>query len=74
MPEYVTPEEMHSRLMRLVKKRPDIGFKNTALNKALEPPNPFQPDSKRRLARGFILFLLLLSSLVSSFLYFNFKP
>jgi len=42
------------------------------LNLALEPASPFDPQTRRKLRKGFVLALFVALGLAASFVYFNF--
>jgi hypothetical protein len=62
-PEYQTAEQMHNRLLTMIRSRCDTGFKVAVSDAVLEPRNPFD-SAKRRpktaIAVGAALSLLLL--------------
>ena len=68
----MSQKEIHDQAMVAFRKRIDVGLMNGTANSVLEPPNPFQPEEKRRHKRGFVLFLVLGGFFVVSFAYFNF--
>jgi hypothetical protein len=72
MRDLVSQKEMHERALSAFRQRIDVGLRNALANTALEPPNPFQPEEKRRPARGFVLALLIGGVVIGSFVYFNF--
>ncbi|MCI0622301.1 MAG: hypothetical protein L0387_11650 [Acidobacteria bacterium] len=71
MRELVSQQEMHERAMLAFRKRIDIGLGNGIASSLLEPPNPFQPEERRRPKRGFVLFLLMSVLIVGTFVYFS---
>jgi len=72
MRELVSQQEMHERAMLAFRKRIDIGLGNGIASSLLEPPNPFQPEERRRPKRGFVLLLLVGGLFLGNFVYFNF--
>lgn len=58
--------------MLAFRKRIDIGLGNGIASSLLEPPNPFQPEERRRPKRGFVLLLLVGGLFLGNFVYFNF--
>ena len=64
--------EMHERVMVAFRKRIDIGLMNAITNSVQEPPNPFQPEEKRRPKRGFVIAVVIGGMILGSFVYFNF--
>ena len=62
-PQYQTVEQMHERLLTMIRHRRDTGFMVAAADAVLEPRNPFDPASRRPktgIAVGAALSLLLL--------------
>ncbi len=70
----VTPQEMHQRLLAAFRGRRDTGFKKLAINQFLEPSNPFQPETRRRLSPDTALILFMAALALISFIYFNTLP
>jgi hypothetical protein len=62
----VTPREARALLNEYLR-----GHTEPRLGLILEPPNPFQPEARRKLRRGFVLFAFLLLAAVGVFVYFN---
>ena len=63
---------MHKRMRVAFRKRIDIGLTNAIANAVQEPPNPFQPEEKRRPKRGFVIAVVIGGMILGSFVYFNF--
>ena len=62
-PQYQTVEQMHERLLMMIRRQRDTGFKVAAADAVLEPRNPFDPAKRRPktgIAVGAALSLLLL--------------
>jgi uncharacterized protein involved in exopolysaccharide biosynthesis len=62
-PQYQTVEQMHERLLTMIRSRRDTGFKVAVADAVLEPRNPFDPTKRRPkigIAVGAALALLLL--------------
>ena len=64
--------EVHQALVQYLSRRPDLGLEKVLLNLALGPASPFDPQARRNFKKGFVLFLLIVSGLASTFVYFNF--
>jgi hypothetical protein len=64
--------EVHRALVLYLSRRPDLGLEKMLLNLALEPASPFDPQARRNFKKGFVLFLLIVLGLASTFVYFNF--
>jgi hypothetical protein len=71
-PQYQTVEQMHERLLTMIRSRHDTGFRVAAANAMLEPRNPFEPATKRRPKVGFAIAGSLAVILIAVFLYFSF--
>jgi hypothetical protein len=71
-PQYQTVEQMHERLLTMIRNRHDTGFRVAAANATLEPRNPFEPAAKRRPKVVFAIAGSLAVILVAVFLYFSF--
>ncbi len=70
-PQYQTVEQMHERLMEMIRQRRDTGFRIAAADALLEPRNPFEP-AKRRPRTGMAVAAGLGIFLIAVFLYFSF--
>jgi len=64
--------EVHQALVQYLSRRPDLGLEKMLLNLAFEPASPFDPQARKNFKKGFGLFLLIVSGLASTFVYFNF--
>lgn len=62
----------HQALVEYLSQRPDWGLDKMLLNLALEPASPFDPKGRRNFRKGFVLFLLVVTGLTATFVYFNF--
>lgn len=52
-------------------RRPEIGFARMLLNFALEPQDPFKPETRRSFRKGFVIAVVFWSMLAGWFLWFN---
>ena len=64
--------KVHQALVLYLSRRPELGLEKMLLNLALEPASPFDPQARRSFKKGFVLFLLIVLGLASTFVYFNF--
>lgn len=73
-PQYQTVDQMHERLLTMIRNRRDTGFRSAAADAVLEPRNPFEPATKRKpkLALAVAASLALLLFVV--FAYFSWHP
>ncbi len=71
MTRTVTRQEVHSRLNDYLRGRPELGLGTAILHVVLEPPNPFEPETRRRPRKEFVLAALWLVTLAGVFIYFN---
>ena len=67
----VTPNEVLAAFEVSMKRRPDLGVVNRALNVFLEPRNPFEPERIRKPKMETVVFGLLFAVAVVAFLFFN---
>ena len=72
-PEYQTVEQMHERLLTMIRGRQDTGFRVAVADAVLEPRNPFEPATKRRPKSGIAIAGGLVLLLIAVFLYFSFQ-
>ena len=72
-PEYQTVEQMHDRLLTMIRSRHDTGFRVAVSDTALEPRNPFEPVTKRRPKAGVAVAAGLAVLLIAVFLYFSLR-
>jgi hypothetical protein len=72
-PQYQTVEQMHERLLTMIRGRQDTGFRVAVADAVLEPRNPFEPATKRRPKSGIAIAGGLLLLLIAVFLYFSFQ-
>ena len=70
-PQYQTVEQMHERLLTMIRNRHDTGFRVAVADAVLEPRNPFEPETKRRPKVGFAVTAGLSVVVVLVFLYFS---
>lgn len=74
--QHVTPQEtargVHQALVEYLSQRPDWGLDKMLLKLALEPTSPFDPKGRRNFRKGFVLFLLVVTGLTATFVYFDF--
>jgi hypothetical protein len=71
MSKRVSPEEAQAWVEEYLKQQADIGFGKAIANMILEPPNPFDPEARRRPKTGFVLAASLLAFAAGWFVYFN---
>ena len=72
-PQYQTVEQMHERLLTLIRSRHDTGFRVAVADAVLQPRNPFDPQTKRRPKSGIAIAGGLTLLLIAVFLYFSFQ-
>ena len=72
-PQYQTVEQMHERLLTMIRGRQDTGFRVAVADAVLEPRNPFEPATKRRPKSGIAIAGGLVLLLIAVFLYFSFQ-
>ena len=70
-PETRSPTEIHAALTNYLRRWPDIGLDKLLPDFALDPASPFDPQGRRRLKKGFVLFVLVAMGIVGTFIYFN---
>ena len=63
--------KVHQAVVLYLSRRPDLGLEKMLLNLAFEPASPFDPRARRNFKKGFVLFLLTVLGLASTFVYFN---
>lgn len=71
MTKEVAQSEVRSWLADYLARRRDLGLGKAVLTLLLEPPNPFEPEARRRPRKMFVLTLLWLLALSGVFGYFN---
>ncbi len=74
MQERISLGEAHARLEEYLKQRRDIGLRKAIANMILEPPNPFDPEARRKPKAGFVVATILFVAVAVSFVYFNIAP
>jgi hypothetical protein len=67
-----SPAQVHPALRDHLRRRPDMGLDKLLLDLALDPASPFDPQGRRRLKKGFVLFMLVATGVAAAFVYFNF--
>lgn len=72
-PEYQTVEQMHDRLLTMIRNRRDTGFRVAVSDTLLEPRNPFETAKKRRPKAGVSVAVGLAVVLIVVFLYFSLR-
>ena len=72
-PQYQTVEQMHERLLTMIRSRRDTGFRVAVCDAVLEPRNPFETETKRRPKSGIAIAGGLALLLIVVFLYFSFQ-
>ena len=72
-PQYQTVEQMHERLLTMIRGRQDTGFRIAVADAVLEPRNPFEPATKRRPKSGIAIAGGLALLLIAVFVYFSFQ-
>ena len=64
-------KSVHGVLIQYLSNRPDVGVGKAVRDAVLEPANPFDPKAARLPRRWFVLFALLVGTVLSCFAYFN---
>jgi len=72
-PEYQTVEQMHDRLLMMIRNRRDTGFRVAVSDTLLEPRNPFDAVAKRRPKARVAVAGGLAVLLIAVFLYFSLR-
>ena len=72
-PQYQTVEQMHERLLAMIRSRRDTGFRVAVADAVFEPRNPFEPVTKRRPKTGIALAAGLAVVVTMVFLYFSLR-
>ena len=72
-PEYQTVEQMHDRLLTMIRSRCDTGFRVAVSDTLLDPRNPFEAVTKRRPKAGVAVAAGLAVLLIAVFLYFSLR-
>lgn len=71
MPKPVRPFEVRAWLDENFRARAEFGFRKALAQCVLEPPNPFDPQARRKPRAGFLIVGLLAAATITCFLYFN---
>ena len=71
MTERFGRKQVHDGLGQYIRNRTDIGVGKGLRDAVLEPANPFAPKAARLPRRWFVLFVLLVGTLLGCFVYFN---
>jgi len=71
--QYESVEQMHERLLTMIRSRHDTGFRIAVADAVLEPRNPFESETKRRPKSGIANAGGLALLLFAVFLYFSFQ-
>jgi len=71
MTKAFTQSEVRSLLRDYLNDRPDLGLGRASLAIALEPANPFEPETARPPRKVFVLAVFCLFALLGVFVYFN---
>ena len=71
-PQYQTVEQMHERLLAMIRIRRDTGFRTAVANTLLEPKNPFDAARRRRPKTAVAVAAFLTVFMLAVFLYFTF--
>ena len=71
MTEPLTVEHVYDLLGKYLSERSDIGTWKGLLDRVLEPSSPFDSKSIRSLKRWFVLSIILTTSALVLFVYFN---
>jgi len=71
MSDRADSKSVHSVLIQYLSNRPDVGVGKAVRDAVLEPANPFDPKAARLPRRWFVLFALLVGTLLGCFVYFN---
>ena len=72
-PQYQTVEQMHERLLAMIRSRRDTGFRVAVADAVFEPRNPFEPVTKRRPKTGIAVAAGLAVAVTMVFLYFSLR-
>jgi hypothetical protein len=72
-PQYQTVEQMHERLLTMIRSRRDTGFRVAVADAVFEPRNPFEPVTKRRSKTGIAVAAGLAVVVTIVFLYFSLR-
>ena len=64
-------KQVHGGLGQYIRNRTDIGVGKGLRDAVLEPANPFEPKATRPPRRWFVVFVLLVGTLLGCFVYFN---
>jgi hypothetical protein len=72
-PQYQTVEQMHERLLAMIRSRRDTGFRVAVADAVFEPRNPFEPVAKRRPKTGIAVAAGLAVLVTMVFLYFSLR-
>lgn len=51
--------------------RPEVGSRWMLANLALEPPDPFKPNERRKARKGFVVTVFFSTALIAWFVWFN---
>ena len=71
MPTPVSSREMRAWIEESLSQRPDIGLVKGIISMFFDPPNPFDPRTRRKPKAGFILGAVLFVVASGCFCYFN---
>ncbi len=71
MSKTVTPVEAHGWVDENLRARADLGFRKALASVVLEPSSPFDPQARRKLRTEFLILVLLATTSIACFLYFN---
>jgi len=72
MSDRASSKSVHSALGQYLSNRSDLGIGRAVCEAVLESVNPFVPEAARLPRRWFVLFALLLGTLLGCFVYFNY--
>ena len=72
-PQYQTVEQMHERLLAMIRSRRDTGFRVAVADAVFEPRNPFEPVTKRKPKTGIAVAAALAVVVTMVFLYFSLR-
>jgi hypothetical protein len=72
MQQKISASDVYRWLEEDFKRRPELGLCNAALNLALEPRNPFEPEARRKPKPWFVIAMFLILAGIGTFAYFNF--
>jgi hypothetical protein len=70
-PEYQTVDQMHERLLTMIRSRRDTGLRVAVANAVLEPKNPFETTKKQRPKTGIGIAAAMAILAIVVFLYFS---